>query len=78
MSQRLDQDREARLQPKRIEFAKNVLVHLGYEITYEDGTRIEFVHNGSVVKLYPYSGWFTGKTVRDGRGIEYLLKQLQK
>ena len=30
------------------------------------------------VKFFPYSGWHTGKSIKDGRGIENLLKQLKK
>ncbi len=39
--------------------------------------RIEFDFNGSKIKFYPYSGWATGKTIKDGRGLENLLKQLK-
>ena len=76
MSNRLDQERETRLQPKRMEFAKNAITHLGLPITFIDETRIEFTFQESKVTIYPYSGWFTGKSVKDGRGIEHLLKQL--
>lgn len=36
MSNRLDKDREAELQPKRIEFAIEQLAKVGIEIDYED------------------------------------------
>lgn len=39
-------------------------------------TTLQFTFRGSPVTLYPYSGWFTGKTVKDGRGIMNLLKQI--
>lgn len=77
MSKRLDQDREKELTPKRFAFAINALAHLGYEITYKDDTRLEFIHKGEVVRLYPYSGWHTGKTINDGRGIDKLLNKLK-
>lgn len=76
MSNRLDQAREAEFQPKRIEYAVNALIRLGYEITYKDKTRIEFYHDNKKVTFYPYSGWHTGAGIKDGRGIENLLKQL--
>lgn len=76
MSGRLDQEREKKLQPQRMEFARKQIEGYGYEITYQDETRIEFYFKGHKVLFYPYSGWFTGKTIRDGRGIEKLLKQL--
>lgn len=77
MSNRLDQDREAELTPKRMAFAKNVIIHLGYEITNEDSTKLQFVFKGETVTIYPYSGWHTGKSIVDGRGIEKLLKQIK-
>ena len=33
---------------------------------------------GERVMVYPYTGWFTGKTVKDGRGINNLLKQIKQ
>lgn len=77
MSNRLDKDREAELQPKRIEFAIEQLAKVGIEIDYEDDTKIKFMHKGEVVTLFPYSGWHTGKSIQDGRGLKNLLKQLQ-
>ena len=41
-------------------------------------TTIEFLHNGATIKLFPYTGWHTGKTIKDGRGVRNLLKQLKK
>ncbi len=73
---RLDTERQARLEPERIAYAVAQLEGRGYEITYRDGTRIEFTHKGKTVKFFPYSGWATGKTIRDGRGLKNLLKQL--
>lgn len=76
MSNRLDQEREKELQPKRMEYAIQEIEKLGYTITYKDQTRIKFGFMDAYVTLFPYSGWFTGKTVKDGRGIEKLLKQI--
>lgn len=73
---RLDKDRQAELEPKRVSFAKNAIIDLGYLITYEDATRIEFYFKGSRVMVWPYSGWFSGATVKDGRGIKKLLEQI--
>lgn len=74
---RLDKEREQRLQPKRVEYAKDKIKELGFEITFESSTRIEFVFKGSVVRVYPYSGWHTGASIKDGRGIENLLEQIK-
>lgn len=77
MSNRQDQQREAQLQPERMKFAKEQIVKLGYVITFEDKTRLEFNFRNELVKLFPYSGWHTGKSIVDGRGINKLLKQIK-
>jgi hypothetical protein len=76
MSNRLDQEREKELQPKRIEYAIEKLENLGFEIVFKCNTRIDFYYKGELIQFYPYSGWHTGKTIKDGRGIKNLLKQL--
>lgn len=74
---RLDTERQEKLEPNRMRFAKNSLIMMGFHICYEDKTRLEFLYNGSVVKFYPYSGWHTGKSIKDGRGFRELIKQLK-
>ena len=65
------------LQPKRIDFAKNELEKLNIEIIFEDKTTLQFMFNGAKITFFPYSGWFSGKGIKDGRGIFNLLKQLK-
>jgi len=77
MSNRLDQEREARLQPKRIVTAKQEITKLGFEIIKETSTAIQFVFKGSVVTYFPYSGWASGKSIQDGRGLDNLLNQIR-
>lgn len=74
---RLNKEREQRLQPKRLEFAKKELEKLNVEIVHEDETKIQFLFKGAKINFFPYSGWFSGKTVKDGRGIDNLIKQLK-
>lgn len=76
MSGRLNQEREAQLQPQRIAHAKKQLSARGIEIIYEDYNRIDFMWKGSKIMFYPYSGWHSGKTIQDGRGLKHLLDQL--
>jgi hypothetical protein len=77
MSNRLNKEREAELQPKRMEVAKLAIQKLNLLIVREDETKIVFFYKGSPVHFYPYSGWHTGKSIKDGRGLENLLKQLK-
>lgn len=67
-----------RLERERVDYATNQLLEAGIEPTYEDGSVIEFMFHGSKIKLFPFTGWFTGRTVKDGRGIHNLLKQVKK
>lgn len=77
MSGRLNQQRQDNLQPQRIEHAKKKLAELGIKIEKETPTELYFVFKGHTVTLFPYSGWHTGKTIKDGRGLEKLLTQLK-
>lgn len=77
MSQRLDQQRQKELEPKRMEFAKRSIQDLGYEIVVEKNTSLTFMFKGEFVTVFPYSGWHTGKSIKDGRGLQKLLNQLK-
>ncbi len=77
MSNRLNQERESELQPKRIAAAKTAIEALGFDICFETETELRFYFKGAMIKYYPYSGWATGMTIKDGRGLQNLLKQLK-
>lgn len=74
---RLNKERQARLEPKRIAIAKERLVGLGLEIVEVNQTRIDFIFNSNKIQFFPYSGWHTGKGIVDGRGAQKLFKQLK-
>lgn len=74
----LRKGRRDQRQPTRMEFAKSAIERLGYKVKEVDSTTIMFEFCGEVIRVYPYTGWFTGKTVTDGRGIKNLLKQIKK
>lgn len=69
-------ERQNELEAGRIIYALNQLNKIGYNVEQPDPRTLRFMHNGSPVILYPYTGWFTGKTVTDGRGIHNLIRQL--
>lgn len=72
--------REEVREPKevsRIAYAKERLERLGYEVTeIRDNKSLVFFHNGHRIIFYPYKGWFSGKGIKDGRGLETLIKRL--
>ena len=77
MSNRLNKEREAKLQPQRMEHAIQEIEKLGYTITQKDNTRIRFGYMDSYVTYFPYSGWHSGKSIKDGRGLQNLLNQIK-
>lgn len=77
MSNRQDQEREAILQPERIDYAKSQILQRGLEILEEDNTKIIFLFKGNRITVFPYSGWFSGRGITSGRGIDKLLRQLK-
>lgn len=76
MSNRLDKDREVKLEPLRMQTALEALAKLGFKPKHDD-KKIEFDYNGNLVTFFPYSGWHTGKGIKDGRGLQNLLMQLK-
>jgi hypothetical protein len=73
---RLDQQRQADLEPKRMDYAMQQIEAKGYIVTIESDKHISFVFGGNKVVLWPYSGWHSGKGIKPGRGIKHLLKQI--
>lgn len=65
---RLNAEKQARLEPRRTETAINKLSELGFVVKVIDTTELQFEYAGSTIRYYPYSGWATGKTIKDGRG----------
>ncbi|MCM1066833.1 MAG: hypothetical protein NC418_04565 [Muribaculaceae bacterium] len=75
---RLNEERQRNLEPRRMAYAIEQIKNLGYEIAKQTENEIQFIHNGKVVKFFPYSGWATGATIKDGRGLKRLLTQLKE
>lgn len=75
---RLNIELQKALEPIRIAHAKKVIETLGYVICHQDETRLQFMYRGKIVTLYPYSGWHTGATIKDGRGLKKLTNQIKQ
>lgn len=75
---RLNIDRQNKLEPIRLQKAIMEITNLGLKITSITQKMIEFEFKGHTVRFYPYSGWATGKTIKDGRGLNNLIKQLKQ
>lgn len=70
-------ERQEKLQPLRIKVASDSIKKLGFYIINESETHIEFMFKNSKVTYFAYTGWATGKSIKDGRGLKNLLKQLK-
>lgn len=73
---RINKEREQALQPQRMRSTKDKLIGMGFNIAYEDETRLEFIFNNERVSFWPYSVWHSGKSIKSGRGFSRLLRQL--
>lgn len=85
MGNRLNKERQAQLEPKRLKIALDAIMKAGYNpktVFFEtrDGVQhlraIEFAYKGNTIQFYPYSGWHSGKGIKAGRGLQNLLKQI--
>jgi len=74
---RQDIELQKELEPQRMEYAKNRIAELGFEILYESATELRFLYKNETVRLFPYSGWHSGKSITDGRGIKNLIEQIK-
>lgn len=73
---RLNEERQKKLEPKRILNASMEISDLNLDIISIDDKQIQFRFKGETVTYFPYSGWATGKSIKDGRGLKNLIKQL--
>ena len=70
-------ERRQQKEAGRINYAKSKLEERGIVYIYNENVKaLEFVHKGCIIRLYPYTGWFSGRSVKGGRGLENLLKQI--
>ena len=61
----------------RMQYAKEQLENKGYAVTEDSANKsLVIEYKGNTIRFYPYKGWFTGKGIKDGRGIYNLLRQL--
>ncbi len=73
---RLNKERQDSLEPSRLDHSVRELTKLGFNVDFDD-KKVTFEFNGSQITFFPYTGWASGKTIKDGRGLNNLLKQLK-
>lgn len=74
---RLDKEREVRLSPIRYDYALKVFKENNIEVEQDIPNKCIIIkYKGNNIRFYPYSGWATGKGIKDCRGLKKLLKQI--
>lgn len=75
----LKKEIKQRLEKDRVVYAMKKLMEAGVRCYYNHNFKyIEFDFKGSLVRFFPFTGWATGKTIKDGRGLQNLLKQIKE
>jgi hypothetical protein len=64
------------LEEPRMDYAIRMITELGYEVDRVNDNELNFIYKDNLIKIFPYTGWHTGKGIKDGRGIHNLLKQI--
>lgn len=65
-------------EPSRTEYAKQHIENLGYKTEYDSANKcLTFRLNGNLIKMYPFTGWFSGRGTGDGRGIHNLIRKIE-
>lgn len=66
----------AEKEPTRFQYATDLLVDAGYRVGLDPEDDTCLIING-YIKLWPYTGWWSGKGVGSGRGVKKLLRVLE-
>lgn len=77
MSNRLDKQKEEKLQPIRMNVAITKITELGYEIIDRKKVSLSFIFKGSKVTYFPYSEKSIGKSIKSGKILNDLLIQIK-
>lgn len=80
MKKEREERREA-LEPDRMRYALALCLEAGYVADWNDNERAMYIYNkddreNHIVKLYPYTGWWSGKGIGSGRGVHKLIEKL--
>lgn len=75
----LTRERRDRREPGRSEYVMAELRKRGYSPVWDEQEKaVRFDYKGNTITVWPHKGWFSGKGVKDGRGVRKLLNQLDR
>lgn len=63
---------------RRMEYAQLKIEAEGYEVFRVTDKELQFEYKGALIHFFPYTGWASGKTIKDGRGINNLINQIRR
>ena len=80
MKEEREQHRKA-LEPSRVQYATDLLIEAMYAVGWNAREKAIYIYKSNnrknhIAKLYPYTGWWSGKGLGLGRGIHKLIKKL--
>lgn len=64
------------VEPRRFEYAVDKLMQAGHSVGKNPEDEKSIIVNG-YIKFWPYTGWYSGKGIGSGRGINKLLEELK-
>lgn len=70
-------EQRARVEPTRFEYAVDKLMQAGHSVARNPEDDKCIIVNGAI-RLWPYTGWYSGKGIGSGRGIRNLIKKLEE
>lgn len=76
-------EKKDRVEPSRTQYAVSLLTEHGYAVLWNQAERVICIYRlddrkSHICKLYPYTGWWSGRGIGSGRGIHQLIKKLKK
>jgi hypothetical protein len=64
-------------EPSRSQYILRELKEKGYDPQEDKENKcIHFLLHGNTITVWPYTGWFSGKGIKDGRGTKKLFRQI--
>jgi len=75
---RLNIEKQMELEPVRMKAVEEELKARGLDPIIISTNEINFIFNGNMIKVFPYSGWHQGKGIKPDRGLRKLYAQLDQ
>lgn len=75
------EERRKAFEPSRVQYATDLLIEAMYAIGWNANEKAIYIYHNNgrknhIAKLYPYTGWWSGRGLGSGRGVHKLIKKL--